>query len=60
MLSDREEMKGTDKMREREKVQERGGGREGVRGDQQGKNSLPQLADLGNPAISRQPESRSR
>lgn len=30
------------------------------RGDKQGKNSLPQLADLGNPAISQQPERRSR
>lgn len=33
-----------------------GGGRQ----DKKGKNSLPQLADLGNPAISQQPESRSR
>lgn len=30
------------------------------RGDKQGKNSLPHLADLGNPAISQQPESRGR
>lgn len=42
-----------------EKVGERGEGIEGVRGDKLGKNSLPQLADLGNPAISQQPE-RSR
>lgn len=27
---------------------------------EKGKNSLPQLADLGNPAISQQPESRGR
>lgn len=58
MLSDREETGGTEKMRE--KVRVRGGGREGERGDKQGKNSLPQLADLGNPAILQQPESRSR
>lgn len=44
----------------RGKVQERGGGIDGARGDKQGKNSLPQLADLGNPAILAQPESRSR
>lgn len=30
------------------------------RQDKNGKKSLPQLADLGNPAISQQPESRSR
>lgn len=30
------------------------------RGDKWGKNSLPQLADLGNPAISQKPENRSR
>lgn len=58
MLSDREKNGGGDKDYEGEGV--RGGGREGVRGDKQGKNSLPQLADLGNPAISLQPESRSR
>lgn len=30
------------------------------RGDEQRKNSLPQLADLGNPTISQQLESKSR
>lgn len=47
-------------MRQREKVWESGGGIERTRGDKLGKNSLPQLADLGNPAISQQSESRSR
>lgn len=42
-----------------EKVWVRGGGREGAK-DKQGKNSLPQLADRGNPAISQQSESKSR
>lgn len=36
MLSDREEMRGTVKKREREEVRERGGGREGVKGRQAG------------------------
>lgn len=47
-------------MREKEKVCERGGRIGGARGDKLGKNSLPQLTDLGNPAISQQSESRSR
>ncbi len=41
-------------------MQEQGGGIDGARGDKQGKNSLPHLVDLGNPAILVQPESRSR
>lgn len=49
-------MKERENMRERE----RGEGIDGARGDKLGKNSLPQLADLGNPAISQQSESGSR